>query len=242
MVMITVGIVLFGSTQFMPQLLQNSFNYTATLSGLALMPGGVAMLLMMPIAGRLSSLVQPKYLITAGMASVALAMWHMTSIGPDTSFDWFAWVRVMQVVALPFLFIPINIVSYSELRPEDTGQASSLINVARNLGGSIGISTANTLLAQRSQFHQARLVEHIYPSSSNYQAAMERIAQYFVDHGYDLAQAKMRAMGWIGQTILSQSTLLAYLDVFWAAAIFSAVMIPVALSIKRIDLGTPPHH
>src|SRR5206468_3320093 len=112
------------------------------LSGLALMPGGIAMLLMMPVAGQLSNRAQPKYLMAGAMACVALAMWYMTSIDPDTSFSWLAWMRVFQVIALPLLFVPINTVSYSELRPEDTGQASSLINVARNLGGSIGISIA----------------------------------------------------------------------------------------------------
>jgi DHA2 family multidrug resistance protein len=237
LVMTTVGVVLFGSTQFMPQLLQESFHYTAMLSGLALMPGGIAMLLMMPVAGQLSNRAQPKYLMASAMACVALAMWYTTSIDPDTSFSWLAWMRVFQVIALPLLFVPINTVSYSELRPEDTGQASSLINVARNLGGSIGISIASALLAQRGQFHQSRLVEHIYPSSVTYQQQLDRIVQYFVHQGYGLAQAKARAIGWIGQLVQSQSVLLSYLDVFWAAALFSALMVPVALSIKHVDLG-----
>jgi MFS transporter, DHA2 family, multidrug resistance protein len=244
LVMMTVGVVLFGSTQFMPQLLQDSFNYTATLSGLTLMPGGLAMLLMMPVAGQLSSRVQPKYLMACGMACVAIAMWHTTSIGPDASFGWFAWIRVFQVVALPFLFVPITTVSYSGLRPQDTGQASSLINVARNLGGSIGISMANTVLAQREQFHQARLVEHLYPSSTIFQQSLERITQFFVGQGDNLAQAKQHAIGWIGQTVQIQSTLLSYLDVFWGAAIFAALMVPVALSIKRVSAarGAPAGH
>ena len=240
LVMMTVGIVLFGSTQFMPQLLQESFHYTAMLSGLALMPGGIAMLLMMPVAGQLANRVQPKYLMAGAMACVALAMWATTSIDPDTSFSWLAWMRIFQVVALPLLFVPITTVSYSELRPEDTGQASSLINVARNLGGSIGISMASTVLAQRSQFHQSRLVEHIYPSSLTFQQQLDHITRYFTEQGYGLAQAKARALGWIGQLIQSQAVFLSYLDVFWGAAAFSALMVPVALSIRRIELGQGP--
>jgi DHA2 family multidrug resistance protein len=207
------------------------------------MPGGVAMLLMMPVAGQLSSRVQPRTMMALGMATVAAAMWWTTSIDTDTSFGWFAWMRVFQVVALPFLFVPINTVAYSGLKPEDTGQASSLINVARNLGGSIGISMASTLLARREQFHQSRLVEHIIPSSPNFQHWSAQITQYFVQQGSG-AQAKARALGWIGQTIGSQATLLSYVDVSWAAALFAALMVPLTLSLKKVDLsaGAPAGH
>ena len=163
-------------------------------------------------------------------------MWYTTTINADTSFGWFAWLRVFQVVALPLLFVPINTVAYADLRPQDTGQASSLINVARNLGGSIGISMASTLLAQRAQFHQSRLVEHIVPSSLNYQHWSAQITQYFVGQGYGPVQAKARALGWIGQTVAAQSTLLSYLDVFWGAAVFAALMVPVTMSLKTVDL------
>jgi DHA2 family multidrug resistance protein len=239
-VMMTVGVVLFGTTQFMPRLLQEGFNYTAMLSGLALMPGGLAMLVMMPVAGQVSNLVQPKYLMAFAMAACAFGMWYTTSITPDMSFNEFSWLRIVQVFSLPLLFIPINTVAYSDLRPEDTGQASSLINVARNLGGSIGISMADTILAQRSQFHQSRLVENIQPSSLSYQQISERVTQYFVDQGLALAQAKARAIAWIGQSVATQATLLSYIDVFWCAAIFSALMVPVALSIKSVKLGRAP--
>jgi DHA2 family multidrug resistance protein len=244
MVMLTIGIVLFGSTQFMPRLLQEGFQYTAYLSGLALMPGGVAMLLMMPVAGQLSSHVQPRTMMAVGMVAVAFGMWVSTALDPNTSFGWFAEIRVIQVVALPLLFVPITTVAYSGIRPEDTGQASSLINVARNLGGSIGISMANTLLTQRAQFHQSRLVEHIYPSSPNYQQWSGRITQFFIGQGDNAVQAKAHALGWIGKTIGAQATLLSYLDVFWAAAIFAALMVPVTLSLKTVDLskGTPAGH
>jgi len=244
LVMMTVGIVLFGSTQFMPQLLQEGFQYTAYLSGLALMPGGLTMLLMMPVAGQVSSLVQPRYLMAVGMSCVALAMWHMTSIEPDTSFAWFAWTRVFQVICLPFLFVPISTVAYSGLRPQDTGQASSLINVARNLGGSIGISMANTVLAQRAQFHQSRLVEHIVPSLPAYQQWSSRITQFFVGQGDGPVQAHAHMIGWIGQAIATQATLLSYLDVFWGAAVFAALMVPVTLTLKNVDLssGAPAAH
>jgi MFS transporter, DHA2 family, multidrug resistance protein len=237
LVMMAVGAVLFGSTQLLPQLLQSNFAYTATISGLALMPGGLAMLFMMPVSGRLSNLVQPKYLMAAGMAMIAIGMWHSTSLEQGASFGYFAWMRIFQVVGLPFLFVPITTVAYYGLRPESTGQASSLINVARNLGGSIGVSIANTELAQRSQFHQARLVESTIPSSIHYQNAVERLTEIFVGQGSSLVAAQRQAVGWIGQTIAGQSVLMSYIDVFWGASMFALLMVPLALTLKNVKLS-----
>ncbi|MBV9555758.1 MAG: DHA2 family efflux MFS transporter permease subunit [Pseudolabrys sp.] len=231
-VMLTVGTILFGTTQFLPQLLQTAFDYTALLSGLALMPGGIAMLLMMPISGVLSSKVEPKYMMALALALVAAGLWQATSISPDTSMREFAWLRILQVFALPFLFVPISTVAYMGLKPDDTGQASSLINVARNLGGSFGISMANTVLAQRAQFHQSRLVEHVSTTSLGYQNELQRITEHFISQGYNAVQAHGRAMAWIGQAIARQAMLISYLDVFWMASIFAVMMVPVALTLK----------
>ncbi len=147
LMMATVGAVMFSSTQILPQLLQTEFGYTSELSGFALMAGGFAMLILMPISGRISGVVQPKYLLAFGLAAVALALWHLTTLVPDANFGFFSWARVYQMVGLPFLFIPITTASYGGLEPEKTNQASALINVARNLGGSVGVSLTTTLLA-----------------------------------------------------------------------------------------------
>jgi DHA2 family multidrug resistance protein len=241
LVMLAVGAILFGSTQILPQLLQTSFDYSAYLAGLALMPGGIAMLLMMPVSGALSNWVQPKYLIAAGMAMIAFAMWHMTSLNADAGFSFFAWSRVLQMVGLPLLFIPINTAAYADLPPRKTNQASALINVARNLGGSIGISLANTEIAQQSQVHQTYLVAHVAPSSSAYQETVRQVTAYFVDHGQPAARAAQMAISWIGQMVAQQATLLAYIDVFWLAAAFTALMIPLALLLlRRVDPDAAP--
>lgn len=241
LVMMSVGAVLFGSTQILPQLLQTAFPYTAFLSGLALMPGGIAMLILMPVAGAVANFVQPKYLIAFGMAAIALAMWHMTSLEAIASFGFFAWARVFQMIGLPFLFIPINTAAYAGLAPNRTNQASALINVARNLGGSIGISLANTEIVQRSQFHQARLVEHVTPSSLAYQRVTEQVSHYFAEQGMAVVQAREAAIAWIGKMVQSQSVLLAYIDVFWLSALFAAAMVPlVLLMLKPVDPRAAP--
>ena len=235
LVMMAVGAVLFGSTQLLPQLLQTSFGYTAMLSGLALMPGGLVMLVLMPIAGQVAGLFQPRYLIAGAMALVALSMWHMTTLVPDASFGYFAWARIYQMVGLPFLFIPINTAAYSDLRPQDTGQASALINVARNLGGSIGVSLATTELTRRAQFHEARLTEHIVASSPYYQDAVRRTSTMLAAQGTPSVDAQHQALGTIGRMIEQQASLLAYIDVFFSYAVFAALMIAIAFLLRRVE-------
>ena len=233
--MMAVGAVLFGSTQILPQLLQTSFGYTATLSGLALMPGGFAMLVLMPVAGKVGGSAQPKYLIAAGMLVIALAMWHMTSLAPNADFSFFAWSRIYQMVGLPFLFIPISTASYAGLAPEQTNQASALINVARNLGGSIGVSIAATELTRRSQVYHANLSEHVMPSSLPYQEATRHIVENMMAQGSSMLDAQRQAIGLIAQTIDQQASILAYIDVFRYYAIFAFVMVAVAFLLRRVD-------
>jgi DHA2 family multidrug resistance protein len=210
------------------------------LSGLALMPGGLAMLLLMPLAGLAASYVQPKYLMALGMLVIALSMWHLTSLTPDASFGYFAWARTFQTIGLPFLFIPITSASYADLPPDQTNQASALINVARNLGGSVGVSLATTMLAQRQQFHQVRLTEHLVQTSLPYQQTVDSMSAFFSSHGLSRPDAQQHAFGLIEQVVQTQSTLLSYIDVFWGYAIVSLVMIGPALLMRRVDLRKPP--
>ena len=227
-VMLVVGAILFGSNQITPQLMQTNFTYTAELSGLAMMPGGLAMLLMMPIAGQVTGLMQPKYWMAIGFAMIAGAMWYSTSLPPDASFGFFVKIRILQTLGLPFLFLPINVVAYSELPSSETNQGSALVNVARNLGGSIGVSLANTELLQRTQFHQARLVSNLFPSSLAYETTLKEVTNYFAAVGSP-AEATTRAIHYIGALVASQATILAYIDVFYTWALFSAALIPIVL-------------
>jgi len=238
-VMLMIGAILFGSNQIMPQLLQTSFPYTAMLSGLAMMPGGLAMLFIMPIAGQVTGRFQPKYLMVLGLTGIMLSMWYSTSLTPNASFDYFAWVRVYQMVGLPFLFIPINTVAYDGLPPNKTNQASALMNVARNLGGSLGISLANVEIIQRTQFHQSRLVENAIPSSPIFQSTMHKMTEYFVAQGSSAAAAYNQAVGMLGQMVARQATIMAYIDVFHLSAIVAAVMIPIVLvMVRRVQIGS----
>jgi DHA2 family multidrug resistance protein len=181
--MLAVGAVIFSTTQIIPQLLQEGFSYNATTAGLALMPGGLCALVAVLAAGRLSTIIHPEYLLIGAFCTIALAMYRLTSLTPDISFDWIATQRAIQMIAMPFLFVPVTAASYIGLPPEKSGEASSLINVFRNLGGSIGVATAQTLLARREQFHQARLAEHINSSGEIYSDVSRQVENYFISHG-----------------------------------------------------------
>lgn len=239
LVMLGTFAVLISTTQLLPQLLQTEVGYTAMLAGLALSPGGIATMMLMPVAGRLVSVVQPKYLIMFGAAVAALSMWHMTGLTGDISYGYAALARIYLAIGLPFLFLPVTTASYDGVPPEKTNQASALINVARNIGGSMGVAVAQTLLAQRQQFHQSRLIEHAAPSDLGYQQTIDAMTRYFQAQGSNASDAASQAVAWVGKTLQQQVDFLAYIDVFWSLAIIAALLIPIAATLRSIDLGAP---
>jgi DHA2 family multidrug resistance protein len=240
LVMLGTGAVLIATTQILPQLLQAELGYTALLAGLVLSPGGIVTMMMMPIVGRLIGIVQPKYLLLFGASVVAFAMWHLTGLNGDITYGYAEMSRVILGCGLPFLFLPVTTASYDGVPPDKTNQASALINVARNIGGSMGVALAQTTLAQRQQFHQSRLVEHLAPSDVGYQQTVDAVTRYFQDQGSSAVDAAAQATAWVGQTLQHQIDLLAYIDVFWSLAMVGLVMIPLALTLKSIDLKAPP--
>jgi DHA2 family multidrug resistance protein len=239
LVMLGTGAILIATTQMLPQLLQTELNYTAMLAGLALSPGGIITMIMMPIVGRLVGIVQPKYLIVVGSCIVALTMWHLTGLTGDITYGYAAISRVMLGCGLPFLFLPVTTASYDGVPPDRTNQASALINVARNLGGSMGVALSQTMLAQRQQFHQSRLAEHMAPSDVGYQQTIDAMTRFFQAQGSNASDAASQAVAWVGQTLQRQIDLLAYIDVFWLLMVVGAIMIPVALILRPVDLGAP---
>ena len=196
-------------------------------------------MVMMPVTGFLIGSVQPRYLIAAGAAIAGLSMWHLTGITGDISYGYAAMSRIYLAIGLPLLFLPVTTASYDGIPPDKTNQSSALINVARNLGGSMGVALAQTVLAQRQQFHQSRLIEHIAPSDVGYQQTIEKMTQFFLAQGSNASGAAGQAVAWVGQTLRQQVDLLAYIDVFWTLAIIGALMVPIALSLRTIDLNAP---
>jgi MFS transporter, DHA2 family, multidrug resistance protein len=240
LVMLATGMILLATTQFLPQLVQQDFGYTATWAGLVLSPGGLVTMLMMLAVGRFSGKVQPKYMIIAGALVVAAAMYDLTRVYSDVGFWFFASSRMLLGIGLPLIFLSIMAASYNGIPPDKTDQASALINAARNTGGSIGVSLAANVLAHREQFHQTRLIEHAVPSSLQYQDTLHQVTNYFLAHGASLAQAQSQAVAWIGQTVQAQASLLAYVDVYWVLMLVSLSAVPLALSLRSVKPGAAP--
>jgi DHA2 family multidrug resistance protein len=238
-VMLATGAILYATTQFLPQLVQQNFGYTATWAGLVLSPGGVVTMVMMFVVGRLSGRVQPKYLIIAGAVIVALSMYDLTNVYGDIGFWFFARSRMLLGVGLPLIFLSITTASYDGIPPEKTDQASALINAARNTGGSIGVSLASNVLAHREQFHQSRLVESVVPSNVPYQETLHQLTTYFMAQENSLLQAHQQAIQWIGQQVQTQASFLAYMDVFWVLMLISLAAVPLALALRKVKLGGP---
>jgi MFS transporter, DHA2 family, multidrug resistance protein len=241
LVMLATGAILLATTQFLPQLVQQDFGYTATWAGLVLSPGGVVTLAMMFVVGRLAAKVQPKYLIIAGAVLIALSMYSMTNVYGDLGFWFMAQSRMLLGLGLPLIFVPIMAASYDGIPPSKTDQASAMINAARNTGGSIGVSIVSNVLTHRQQFHQNRLVEQVVPSSTQYQDTLQQVTNFFTAHGSSLTQAHDQAIQWIGAQVQSQASYLAYMDAFWVLMLISLSAVPLALTLRKIKLGGAVH-
>jgi len=235
--MLATGALLVGTTQFLPQLAQQNFAYTATWAGLVLSPGGVVTMVMMFVAGRLVGKIQPKYLIVAGAVIIALSLYDMTNVYGDLGFWFLARSRMVFGVGVPLIFVSVTTASYHGIPPDKTDQASALINAARNTGGSIGISIAANVLEHREQFHQSRLVESVIPSSVQFQDTLHQVTSYFVGQGSPLLQAQQQAIQWIGQQVQTQASFLAYMDAFWVLMLIALPMVPLALALRKVKLG-----
>ena len=233
------GLILFGTTLFIPQLLQVVMGYTSTDAGLALTAGGVATIVAMPISGILTGKADPRLLIGGAFIIQGLALWNMSHLNTNLSFSDAAFARMFQAVGLPFLFVPINAVAYVGLKPNESNQASAMMNVARNLGGTIGISSVQTMLAQRSQWHQARLVEHLDPLNPNYTLGLSQAAGRLRDFGQSAADAQSLALANLYRQLGRQAQMLAYIDVFHTLMIVVFACIPLLLLMQVRKGGAP---
>jgi DHA2 family multidrug resistance protein len=238
-----LGTVLFGTTVLIPQFVQSLLGYTAQLAGLVISPGGLMVMLMMPIVGFLVSRVDPRWMIVYGFAISSAALLTMLDLDTGASFAHIAWLRVFQASGLAFLFIPINTLSYNGIPGNKNNDVSGLTNLARNIGGSVGTAFVVTLLARRQQFHQERLGTAAGLGSLNLQTRVSSLGQYLVQHGGNtssLTQAKALAQSNLYQQLLGQSTMLGYLDVIKLLAIAMMLAIPLVFLMQRPKKGAGP--
>jgi DHA2 family multidrug resistance protein len=227
LIMGITGLILFGTTQLIPQMLQQVLGYSSFQAGLALTAGGVATLVAVPFAGRLTGKVDPRALLIPALLVQAAALWNMTHLTADISFHDAAIARLYQAMALPFLFVPINAVAYVGLPQNKTAQASSLLNVARNLGGTIGISSAQTMFASALQRNQASMVEKLSPIDPNYNDWIGKASDAFGGTG-DQATSLAVLYGQVQR----QAAMLSFLDVFHSLMIVVLIVTPLVLLMR----------
>src|SRR5208283_6173000 len=137
--------------------------------------GGFTIMLMMPLVGFLLSRYSPRWLMVFGLSMLSFSLFHMTTFDLSVDFHSMVMARVYQGMGLAFLFVPINTAAYASLPREKNNAASGLMNLARNIGGSFGISFVTTGLSRRAQFHQGQLVEKLSAANPQFQSALHGI-------------------------------------------------------------------
>lgn len=237
MLIFTLGIALYGSMVLLPVFLQNLLGYSAMQSGMAMSPGGIGTLIFMPIVGYLVGKRDARFMIIFGMSLVGTSMFMMSRYNLQISFWDAAFPRIIMGIGLAFLFVPLTTVSFGFVPRQQTGTGTGLFNLMRNLGGSFGIAGVNTMLAQRAQFHQARLVAHTSPYDPQYQHTLQGISAGLVAKGQSLLAAPREAVGIIYGMVVKQATLLAFVDAFWLLGVIMIGLIPLVFLMRR-----PPRH
>jgi DHA2 family multidrug resistance protein len=230
-----LGMVLFGSTVLIPQYLQVLLGYTAERAGMVLSPAGFVMMAMMAVAGRTVGKMDPRLMVCLAYIATALGVFNLSQLDLTSSFAHVTELRMLQVIALPFVFIPISTLNYVGVPATKTNQISSLSNFARNLGGSAGTALLTTYIARSTQVHQSALAANVVPGNPAYILFMDRMKAVFMLGGMAPGAAGQAAVGEAYQMMLRQASMLSYKNAF---AILSCIV--VLLSPLPFIMRLPP--
>ena len=237
LLMFMLGFALLGSTLLLPLFSQTLLGYTAQEAGLALMPGGFTIILLLPLVGFLLSRYTPRWLLLFGLLVLSFSLFHMTRFDLDIDFRTVAVARTIQAVGMAFLFVPINTAAYAFLPRDKNNAASGLMNLARNIGGSVGISVVTNMLDRRTQVHLTDLARNLTPSNPALQGMIAGATKGMQAHGASAAGATQRAYALIQFTVQRQATMLSYIDCFWFLGVAIMLMIPAVFLIKKSRPG-----
>lgn len=234
--MFLLGMTLLGSTVLIPQFVQQLLGYTATLAGLVLSPGGLAIMVMMPIVGVLSGRIAAKWLIMFGLVITSISMFMFADLSLQVDFGTILWIRVFQALGLGFMFIPITNVAYVGVPTDKTDQVSAIINLARNLGGGIGISLLTTNLTQQTHTHQNYLVANTTPYNSIFTNMVDKLTLHFHALGASMHHATQQAYATVYGLVQEQARLLAFMDDYRVLGYILIILIPFCFLLKS-DIG-----
>jgi DHA2 family multidrug resistance protein len=232
-----LGTVLFGSTVLIPQYLQTLLGYTAERAGMVLSPAGFVLMAVMLIAGRSVGRIDPRAMAAAGYFFTALGVYNLTRLDLNAAFGTVTEWRILQMMFLPFIFIPISTLNYIGVPADKSNQISSLSNFARNLGGSAGTALLTTYIARSAQVHQQALVANVIPNSVPYRLYMARMQDWLIAGGMSAPQAAQAAIGQAYRQMQLQASMLSYKNAFviLASGLFCLVPLPflMRLPIRR---------
>jgi DHA2 family multidrug resistance protein len=233
------GFGLFGSTTMIPQLLQSLYGYRAIDAGLVLGPGALVITFLAPVGAQLvqRKIVNPRILLFGAVMVVGIAFLHYSHFNLDTDYNHYALARALQGLGYAFFFVPLSVISYSQLRPDQNNKASSLTNFFRNWGGSFGIAFITTLSERRQDFHQSRVGGNLPPSSPFLQQAVQQTAAFLEAHGFSHADALNASYSHYYDQLQSQTKLLAFMDCFHIIGVITLIAAPLVLLTKKFKVG-----
>ncbi|HET7440236.1 MAG TPA: DHA2 family efflux MFS transporter permease subunit [Terriglobales bacterium] len=237
--MMGVGFVLYGSTVLLPLLMQILLGYTATHAGVTNLPRGLASFLIMPFVGILISKVEARKLLGTGLLLSAVAMYQLSHLSLDVGFWNFWWPLMLQGAALGLVFVPLTTVTNDPIPRERMGTATSIFNLMRNIGASIGISMVETLQFRKQQAHVNVLGKYVNPGNEQARQMLERLRAGFEASGADAATATKKAYAALFGLVQRQAAMLSYNDVFFLLAIMFVVMFPFILIMRKPKGGGP---
>jgi MFS transporter, DHA2 family, multidrug resistance protein len=231
--MLMTGGILNAATVLQPQFTQQLLGYTATIAGLALSWGGLMLIVVMPMAGVAVSRFPARNIIIFGFALFVLGYGYSAMrVNLGMSFGFASWLRIVQVAAIPFVFISVTTAAYFGIPRELNNQVAGLINFARNIGGSILISLTNAFVVESTAFHQANQLQHLHPGNPVYQQRLQSLTGALTGH-LGPANAQGGAVARIYSSLQSQTAAQAYVDVYFALAAASAIMVLLTFLLDK---------
>ncbi len=238
-IMFFVGFCLYSSIMLIPLFLQTLMGYNATMAGMVLAPGGVATLIAMPFVGAVIQRYDGRWVVFTGLLIGAWSMFLMQGFTLEASYWDFVWPRVILGLGLAMIFVPLTTVTLATIPREEMGNATGIFNLLRNIGGSVGIAIAATMLSRYAQFYQNTLVGHITPYNPAAQGKLAALKQAAMLRGVDAVTATKSSLAAVYGMVMRQAGMLAYNRIFWIVGLAFLGIIPFLLLLKKRDNKGP---
>ncbi len=233
------GVAIYSTTTVLPLFYQELLGYTAFTAGVAVAPRGIGAICGMPVIGFLSNKVDPRFLLTFGFGLFGLTTLYFGNVTLQISPTTLLIPILLTGFALSFVFVPISTAAYGTLRQEQIGNASGVFNLMRNVGGSIGISIAQTLLTRRSAVHQNEILNYVPRSGQQFQNAVQSTRAALTPHlgsSNSLIGAQTQIYAQLGQ----QARLWSFVDVFRWLSLICALCVGVVWTFRKVKPGSAP--